>query len=228
MKRPQRKSIWEQGPALLSQILYPYFLGFSPNLITAVSGMAGLFSISYVIINSQHYFSAIPAAGLLIFIVLDFVDGDVARHSGRKSAFGAWFDPLIDKIVEAGVFLCILSAASQQTNLTNNNFYQVFGSYCAFSILQFSLVMDRLIKTDIPRGKASPISSSKNKRVGHLMKIYELLSRHTVLNHCALILTFTIGVALNEFLMLIHLYFYWALFSFSLVIFPRLLKQFVS
>lgn len=228
MKKPQRKSIWEQGPALLSHFLYPFFVRFSPNLITFISGVVGLLSIAYAGVSNQHHFSFIPAVGLLIFLVLDFIDGDVARHTGKKSAFGAWFDPLIDKTVEAGVFLCILSAVSLQTSLNIQNIYQVFASYCAFSILQFSLVMDRLIRTDSSQGVSPNVGLQENRKFDLLRKVYEHLCRHTVLNHCALILTFSIGVGLNEFLALSHLYFYWTIYSFSLVILPRLVKQSLS
>lgn len=76
-------------------------LGVTPN---QVSTLALLFGFLCALAFSQRYFLA---GGLLLFVsaVLDLVDGSVARKNHTESKFGAVFDWVADKYVDAAVIL---------------------------------------------------------------------------------------------------------------------------
>lgn len=71
--------------------------GFSPN---QVSFLALVFGILCAILFSLRMF---PAGSLALFIsvLLDLVDGSVARQTSTQSRFGAVFDWIVDKYVDA-------------------------------------------------------------------------------------------------------------------------------
>lgn len=77
---------------VLSIISYP-FLGLHPNILT-------LFSLSssaiFFFFLSNHIFGfALVSLGGAVF---DAIDGYVARHTGKTSSFGGFFDSVCDRI----------------------------------------------------------------------------------------------------------------------------------
>ncbi|RXE55522.1 CDP-alcohol phosphatidyltransferase [Methanoculleus taiwanensis] len=76
-------------------------LGVTPNQVSLLSLLFGLFS---AFTFAGGYFLA---GSLLLFIsaVLDLVDGNVARKNHSESDFGAVFDWIADKYVDAAVIL---------------------------------------------------------------------------------------------------------------------------
>lgn len=69
------------------------------NLITTIR-----FALLFVLVASAYYaapeWQLLNAPLLLLIIVLDGVDGYVARRRGETSAFGAIFDIAVDRVVE--------------------------------------------------------------------------------------------------------------------------------
>jgi len=78
-------------------------LGITPNQISVLSLIAGL--ACAVLYFQQHF----VIGSLLLFIsaLLDLVDGSVARKINRQTDFGAVFDWITDKYVDAFVLLGI-------------------------------------------------------------------------------------------------------------------------
>jgi len=76
-------------------------LGITPN---QVSMLAVLFGLSCALAFTQRYFLA-GALLLIVSAVLDLVDGSVARKNHTESKFGAVFDWVADKYVDAAVIL---------------------------------------------------------------------------------------------------------------------------
>ncbi len=74
--------------------------GVHPNTITTVGTL--------VVVASGVAFGsgAIRLGGLLLLIsgVFDLLDGQVARQSGKMTAFGAFYDSTLDRVGEAAVF----------------------------------------------------------------------------------------------------------------------------
>ena len=76
-------------------------LGITPN---QVSMLSVLFGLSCALAFSQRYFLA-GSLLLVVSAVLDLVDGSVARRNHTESRFGAVFDWVADKYVDAAVIL---------------------------------------------------------------------------------------------------------------------------
>lgn len=76
-------------------------LRLSPNQLSLLSLLAGFACAT--LFATQHFFSG----ALLLFVsaVLDLVDGSVARLTHRHSCFGAVFDWIVDKYVDAAALL---------------------------------------------------------------------------------------------------------------------------
>ncbi|MFA7198416.1 MAG: CDP-alcohol phosphatidyltransferase family protein [Methanoculleus sp.] len=78
-------------------------LGVTPN---QVSLLAMLFGFACALAFTQRYFLA-GALLLVVSAVLDLVDGSVARKNHTESKFGAVFDWVADKYVDAAVILAV-------------------------------------------------------------------------------------------------------------------------
>ncbi|MCD6382231.1 MAG: CDP-alcohol phosphatidyltransferase family protein [Candidatus Hydrothermae bacterium] len=75
-------------------------LGIHPNYITLIGFLITIFA---GLLYAGGYFR-LAALLLLIAGVLDAVDGDVARLTGKKSSFGALLDSALDRLSEAAIF----------------------------------------------------------------------------------------------------------------------------
>jgi CDP-diacylglycerol--glycerol-3-phosphate 3-phosphatidyltransferase len=76
-------------------------VGLNPDVIT-VAGTAGTVAASVVLFGNGHLFAGTWA--VTFFVLLDMVDGAVARASGRASTFGAVLDSSCDRIADAAIF----------------------------------------------------------------------------------------------------------------------------
>jgi len=80
-------------------------LGPSPNQYTLNSIAFGIFC--FVSLIFRNFILALIF--FLISAILDFVDGAVARYSGRVTKAGAYLDTISDRFVEGLIFLGLLS-----------------------------------------------------------------------------------------------------------------------
>ncbi|MBI4234571.1 MAG: CDP-alcohol phosphatidyltransferase family protein [Chloroflexi bacterium] len=79
-------------------------MGLSPNAVTLL-GLVLSGGAAYLASTGRF----LPAGLVLLASgVFDFLDGAVARLSGRATAFGALLDSVADRVAEAGVFLGLL------------------------------------------------------------------------------------------------------------------------
>ncbi len=93
-------------------------VGLSPNLITVASIIAGT---ACAVLYIQHNYIA-GSLCLFLSAVLDLIDGTVARKTGSETPFGAVFDWIADKYVDAIVIACAgLSAVPIISGLFNLN-----------------------------------------------------------------------------------------------------------
>jgi archaetidylinositol phosphate synthase len=76
-------------------------LGVTPNQVSALSV---LFGFSCALAFAQRYFLA-GSLLLVVSAILDLVDGNVARKNHTESKFGAVFDWVADKYVDAAIIL---------------------------------------------------------------------------------------------------------------------------
>ncbi len=78
-------------------------LGVTPNQVSVLSVF---FGFSCALAFTQRYFLA-GSLLLVVSAVLDLVDGNVARKNHTESKFGAVFDWVADKYVDAAVILAV-------------------------------------------------------------------------------------------------------------------------
>jgi hypothetical protein len=71
-------------------------LKLKPNFVTVVSFLVGVFAA--IEFSRSNYISG--ALLLQISLILDCVDGEVARYTKQFSRFGAWLDALSDRVKE--------------------------------------------------------------------------------------------------------------------------------
>lgn len=74
-----------------------------PNLLTAARLVAGFFAFREIL--AMQF---VPALILAVAAgITDVLDGYLARRFGWTSRLGAWSDPVADKILLSGAFLCL-------------------------------------------------------------------------------------------------------------------------
>lgn len=78
----------------------------TPNQWTLISLLPAL--VAFYFLTQQQFLYA--AASFLVSAFLDFVDGSVARVSGRVTKFGAYLDTVVDRIVEGVMVFGLLFA----------------------------------------------------------------------------------------------------------------------
>jgi CDP-diacylglycerol---glycerol-3-phosphate 3-phosphatidyltransferase len=76
----------------------------SPDAIT-VLGTVGAVAACLIFFTRGWWFTGTMV--VWAFVMLDIVDGAVARASGRSSKFGAVLDSTCDRVADAAVFACI-------------------------------------------------------------------------------------------------------------------------
>jgi phosphatidylglycerophosphate synthase len=76
-------------------------MGVSPSAVTLLGGAVGATGAVLLAIADTLAEAAVAGAVLLFSYVLDCVDGQLARATGRTSAVGAWLDVTVDGVVIA-------------------------------------------------------------------------------------------------------------------------------
>ena len=97
---PRSAPKWMTDPAVnvLSR------LGVTPNMLTLI-GFAG--NVGAAVLAADGRFLAAGIV-MLAFSALDFLDGSLARATGRATPFGAVFDSMMDRLSEAAVLFGLL------------------------------------------------------------------------------------------------------------------------
>ena len=92
----------------ISLLITPIFaaLGATPAVVTLL-GLAIALALPFVAAAAGVYAWAPVGALAIAFCVLDCVDGDLARVTGRSSERGAYLDFIVDLVYRAGVYAAI-------------------------------------------------------------------------------------------------------------------------
>ena len=93
------RSFFSRGIAPLGERLAR--AGVSPDVITVI-GTLGTVASALIFFPQGHWFTG--AALCWAFVMLDMLDGAVARASGRTSKFGAVLDSACDRVADAAIF----------------------------------------------------------------------------------------------------------------------------
>ncbi|MDN5558055.1 MAG: CDP-alcohol phosphatidyltransferase family protein [Ruaniaceae bacterium] len=103
----------ERGRSVANAVLGPVArlfvkMGISPDAVTYAGTALGI-AVSFGILARGHL---VAGPLLLAFIlVTDSIDGQMARQTGRSSAWGAFLDSTLDRATDAAVFLSIALAS---------------------------------------------------------------------------------------------------------------------
>ncbi|WP_088290583.1 CDP-alcohol phosphatidyltransferase family protein [Kineosporia sp. A_224] len=89
-------------------------LGMSPNLVTSVSLVVGLLAAG--LLTSPAVLPRVLGAVLLqLSLVIDCVDGEIARYARRFTPLGAWLDGVSDRVKEYATLAALAVAAGGRT-----------------------------------------------------------------------------------------------------------------
>ncbi len=88
-------------------------LGLAPNLITVISLAAGAAAVATALTGTRWGYLA-TAVLMLVSLVLDCVDGEVARWTHRYSRAGAWLDAVGDRVKEYSIWFAVAWSVAQE------------------------------------------------------------------------------------------------------------------
>lgn len=86
---------------ITEKFLSKIHLGISPNWISAATLIPSLAAMYFIF--QKHYLVAVVM--ILISVLLDMLDGAIARNEKKATKFGAYLDPMLDKFAEAFIYL---------------------------------------------------------------------------------------------------------------------------
>jgi phosphatidylserine synthase len=88
-------------------------IGATPNQVTIASVAIGLYA-AFLFAQGDFWSILIGAVLLQVSIIVDCVDGELARYTRKFSELGAWLDAITDRVKEYAVFLGLTYGAYVQ------------------------------------------------------------------------------------------------------------------
>jgi phosphatidylglycerophosphate synthase len=88
-------------------------IGATPNQVTTASFAIGLFA-AFLFAQGDFWSILLGAILLQVSIIVDCVDGELARYTRKFSELGAWLDAITDRVKEYAVFLGLAYGAYVQ------------------------------------------------------------------------------------------------------------------
>jgi hypothetical protein len=88
-------------------------IGATPNQVTIASFAIGLYA-AFLFAQGETWSLILGAILLQISIIVDCVDGELARYTRKFSELGAWLDAITDRVKEYAVFLGLAYGAYVQ------------------------------------------------------------------------------------------------------------------
>ena len=88
-------------------------IGATPNQVTLISFAIGLYS-AYCFARGSFWSIFAGAVLLQLSIIVDCVDGELARYTRKFSQLGAWLDAVTDRVKEYMVFLGLAIGAEKE------------------------------------------------------------------------------------------------------------------
>ncbi len=87
-------------------------LGLAPNTVTLISLVAGAAAVAFALPGTRWGY-LLTALFMVVSLVLDCVDGEVARWTHRYSTSGAWLDAVGDRVKEYSIWFAVGWAVGQ-------------------------------------------------------------------------------------------------------------------
>jgi len=90
------QQVYRESGKYVSKFFYK--LPFSANQITFFTFIFTLFGLIAIILGNNYVFLLIGVFLMQLGVVLDYVDGEIARYKGQSSIFGNWLDCTLDRV----------------------------------------------------------------------------------------------------------------------------------
>jgi hypothetical protein len=103
-------STWAVRPLSRRVTRFGLARGWTPNLVSVASLALGLLAAALVTTDNRWLW-IVAAVLLQVALVVDCVDGEIARFTRRFSAFGAWLDGVGDRVKEYAMFAALAFVA---------------------------------------------------------------------------------------------------------------------
>jgi len=134
----------------LSRLLSPTLarLGVKPNLITVLGTLIGLAG-AWLLAQAGYGAHLLGAALFLLVVILDGVDGEVARLTLQETNFGHYLDVVTDNLVHVAVFVGLALGLSRATHSVSH-LYALLGLLGGFGLC--ALVVYRVLLKTSPLG----------------------------------------------------------------------------
>jgi phosphatidylglycerophosphate synthase len=204
---PQRDNFFEDIYSRMANIITPFFLNFTPNQVTILSGGFGI--IGSFLLISDNYLALFSAAILIqLFSILDLVDGNIARIKNLQSKFGMWLDIFFDKLVD---FL-IMFIATLGVYLSNGDPNILIWGMVLIGSVFFNQIIMILNTTrnyfEFSRDSGSKfikIIENKNSKLNFFFKSLYFFRKHLTYQHNTFLFLISFFAIINQ--MLFGIYF---------------------
>ena len=204
---PQRDNFFEDIYSRMASIITPFFLNFTPNQVTILSGGFGI--IGSCLLISDNYLALFSAAILIqLFSILDLVDGNIARIKNLQSKFGMWLDIFFDKLVD---FL-IMFIATLGVYLSNGDSNILIWGMVLIGSVFFNQIIMILNTTrnyfEFSRdsgSKFTKIIEDKNSKINFFLKFIYFFRKHLTYQHNTFLFLISFFAIINQ--MLFGIYF---------------------
>lgn len=137
-------------------------LGLHPNHMTLISLVLGLLACGFFYQGTPS--ALLLGAGILyVSYVLDWCDGQLARHTGKMSPFGGWLDQMCDRIKEFAFVTTLALGYSRTHGEDSSVFLWALGALFLLFLLEYYGQMNRAIPSS---GAGEPTASSTGPTLG--------------------------------------------------------------
>ena len=118
----------------------------SPNMVTSISLIIIPIATSLIAIGG-HVSAVIAVLLLQAFLILDTIDGYLARLTKNRSNFGYWYDTILDQIHDISIAISFSIGA---VNATQNSGYLIPGSIwiVGFTAITFNSLIKRAARIE--------------------------------------------------------------------------------
>jgi CDP-diacylglycerol---glycerol-3-phosphate 3-phosphatidyltransferase len=142
-----------------------------PNRLTVARFFITLLFVAAL--SSQWEFAY--TAGLVLFIiasVTDYLDGKIARRQNLVTDFGKLMDPLVDKIMIAAAFICLISTHTNNPEQTRG----AFPAWVAIVIISREFLITGLRLLAASKGVVLPAEKlGKHKTIWQIVTVLYFL-----------------------------------------------------
>lgn len=206
---------------IFSKYFTPFFIRnkFSANSVTFISGVFGLAGSSLILFDRIET-NILSFIFINLFVILDLVDGDIARHTQTSSLFGRWFDLFFDKLNEVYIIFILIYMSFQQSN---DNIFLILG-YILISMhfaYQYIIIAELYWFNNISKNDMR--SHGSQQRMGTTSLGNKLLV-HLTLKHSTLFFLSSIFILIGKYSIAVYILTLIATFS----VFLSCLRNFIK